>query len=100
MKAKEEILLSSIPLDSLANSVSEIILEHLKKSIPTQGEKPKPEYLTRKQSYNRIGISGPTFDRLVLKTNTTKFGKGKGARFLKEDVEKIYEQLNNHLYKR
>lgn len=100
MKTNEQILLSSIPIESLANTVSEIILENLKNRIPTPIEKTKPEYLTRKQSYTRLGIAAPTFDSLVLKTHTEKLGTGKGAKFRKEDVEYIYENLNQLLYKR
>ncbi|HPQ35696.1 MAG TPA: hypothetical protein PK563_14480 [Tenuifilaceae bacterium] len=100
MKTNEQIVLSTIPVESLAVSVSEIIWEKIKKELPKPQEKKSPEYLTRKQSYTRLGIAGPTFDKLVKETNTVQFGRGKGGRFRKEDVEYIYENLNQLLYKR
>ncbi len=100
MRTNQEIILSSIPIESLAKSVSEIIIADIRNNIPVPAEKPKPEYLTRKQSYKRLGIAGQTFDSLIIRTQTEKLGTGKGAKFRKEDVEYIYENLNQLLYRR
>lgn len=99
MNINEKIVLS-IPIESLANTVSEIILKKLSSNVNSHSVNEPTVYLTRKQSYSRLGITGPTFDKLIRTTNTEKLGHGKGARFRKDDIEKIYENLGKLLYKR
>jgi hypothetical protein len=93
-----EIFLSSIPIDQLAKLVSEILLTDLKNNSTSTVIK-RTEYLTRKEAYLRLGITGPTFDKLILRAKIDKLGTGKSARFRKEDVEHIFENLNKLLYK-
>lgn len=97
---EEKILLSSIPMNTLVDRISAKVVEKI-----TQKPKYEPPaeikvYLTRKQAYTKLGCTGPTLDEYVRKGILPKIGRGKGARFRYQDVENIYENLDQFYYKR
>lgn len=102
MMQKEPNIQVIIPVKSLAESISEMVIMKINSKIPPVNESPIQEkrYLSRKQSYEKIGITGPTFDNFVDAKIIEKLGTGKRARFRYEDVDNIYENLNDFLYKR
>ena len=97
----EDFILTNLKYDSLkkdlVSEISEKIIDKMKGILPI----PKKEkvYLSRKKASEKLGISAPTLDSYVEKQLIMKYGKGKNTRFLLDDIENFYENLNKIYYK-
>lgn len=100
MKQIQQKIQITFPINELATIISKMVIDNFADAIPVKEEKQKRTYLTRKQAYTKIGITGPTLDGMVKDSVIEKLGTGKRGRFRAEDVQDVYENLNKFLYKR
>lgn len=70
----QEVILTSIPLDTLKAEISETLKKELPGLLATLRPAPATDYLTRKQAANLLGISLPTLNEW------TKTGRVQGYR--------------------
>lgn len=102
MKKNEENILLSIPVDMIANEITERLLGELKNlKYPSSVSMTisKEMYLTRKEAYTLLRVSGPTLDSYANINLIEKIGVGKRARFRKSDIENLYENIAKFKYK-
>ena len=92
------LLLSEVPTDQLAEKVAAIVIDRMKLLYPIPEK--KPHYLTRKETAIHLELSPPTVDTYTSQGLLVKYGKGKGARYILEEVDLFRSTLNNRKHKK
>jgi len=102
MEINEKNIQINIPIDLLVQQISEKIIKKMDANPTVKEEEiTVSQLLTRKQAYTELGVTPPTFDSYVEDGIITNVGgKGKRARFRREDVTNAYENMNKILYQR
>ena len=99
------LFLQGLSLDDLKSTIQCIVADEIKNALITLTDSlPKdktPEYLTRRQTAEMLGISLPTLHSYVKKGFLTAHRVGeKTVRFRREDVEKALNAVEPMKYRR
>lgn len=99
------LFLEGLSLDDLTDTIKSIVADEMKNALTTLTDSfPKdktPEYLTRKETAEMLGVSLPTLHSYVKKGYLTAHRVGeKTVRFKREDVEKALNAVEPIKYRR
>ena len=99
------LFLQGLSLDDLKSTIQCIVADEIKNALITLTDSlPKdktPEYLTRKETAEMLGVSLPTLHSYVKKGYLTAHRVGeKTVRFRREDVEKALNAVEPIKYRR
>ena len=82
----------SVPLEELKRTLTESVKEEIKRCLlELQAPKPEPEYITRKEAAQILGVSLVTLGKWTSEGVITGYRIAKRIRFKKSEV---YESLN------
>lgn len=99
------LILQGLSLEEFSTAIKGIVAEEMKYALTTLSDSlPKdktPEYLTRKETAEMLGVSLPTLHSYVKKgfISAQRVGE-KTVRFRKEDVEKALNAIEPIKYRR
>ena len=99
------LILQGLSLDDLSSTIKSIVADEIQNALTTLTDSlPKdktPEYLTRKETAEMLGVSLPTLHSYVKKgfISAQRVGE-KTVRFKKEDVEKALNAVEPIKYRR
>ncbi len=99
------LFLQGLSLDDLSSTIKSIVSDEMKNALTTLTDSfPKdttPEYLTRKETAEMLGVSLPTLHSYVKKGYLTAHRVGeKTVRFKREDVENALSAVEPIKYRR
>lgn len=82
----------------LAKKVAALVIEQLKEVLPVQEK--AFHYLSRNETASRLNISTPTLDTYTSQGLLIKYGSGKRARYILEEVEAAKASIYNIKHKK
>ena len=99
------LILQGLSLDDLKSTIQCIVADEIQNALTTLTDSfPKdttPEYLTRKETAEMLGVSLPTLHSYVNKGYLTAHRVGeKTVRFRREDIEKALNAVEPLKYRR
>ena len=99
------LFLQGLSLDDLSSTIKSIVADEIQNALTTLTDSlPKdktPEYLTRKETAEMLGVSLPTLHSYVKRGYLTANRVGeKTVRFRREDVEKALNAVEPIKYRR
>lgn len=99
------LFLQGLSLDDLSSTIKSIVADEIQNALTTLTDSlPKdktPEYLTRKETAEMLGVSLPTLHSYVKRGYLTAHRVGeKTVRFRREDVEKALNAVEPIKYRR
>ncbi len=89
----EQKLFTSLSLDELDGLIQNSILKVIKNQLPQQPEV-KTDYLTRRQTADKLSISLPTLWKFTKQGTIPAYKMGKRVLYRSEEVEKATRQMN------
>jgi excisionase family DNA binding protein len=89
------LIFSTIPLEDLKTVISDIVSGALDNRIQKQNCQTQDEYLTRKQTAEKLDISLPTLDKYTIEGRINGYRIGTRIRYKKTEIEQALKQIKS-----
>jgi excisionase family DNA binding protein len=89
------LILSTIPIEELKTVISDIVSTALDNRLQNQNPQTQDEYLTRKQTAEKLDISLPTLDKYTIEGRIIGYRIGTRIRYKKPEIEQALKQIRS-----